>query len=38
MGSLAGEDYLKMILVVLLAIGVISITLGSKWLLDIFNM
>jgi len=38
MGSLSGEDYLKILLVVLLALGVVSISLGSRWLLDIFGM
>lgn len=38
MGSLAGEDYLKMILWVLGVIGVIMIIFGSKWLLDIMKL
>jgi len=38
MGSLAGEDYLKMILVALGVIGIILVTLGNKWLLNVFNM
>jgi len=38
MGSLAGEDYLKMFLTVLAVIGVLAVTSGSRWLVDIFNM
>jgi len=38
MGSLSGEDYLKIFLVSLAVIGIASVSLGSRWLFDIFNM
>jgi len=38
MASLAGEDYLKMILLALLALGTIFRTFGSQWLLNVVKM